>query len=158
MGQARRNRSRSREVQRRRETQRRQETYKRQEEYRRHDEQRRKAHVRRKRKKRRRARFLAGLICWLLLMMAAVAGTYVLLPAMCVKEDVTVEAGEPCPDLEDFLRWRSKTAEKTPARLRLAGYPTSVVRVPQDTWTGCSPQSSRTERGMTFTWQRRRSL
>ena len=111
MGQARRNRSRSREVQRRRETQRRQETYKRQEEYRRHDEQRRKAHVRRKRKKRRRARFLAGLICWLLLIMAAVAGAYVLLPAMCVKEDVTVEAGEPCPDLEDFLRWRSKTAE-----------------------------------------------
>lgn len=102
---ARRNSSRSREEQRRRERR------KRQEEYRRLEEKKRRERIRRRKRKKRRLRFLIRLVCWLLVFTAALGGAYVLLPVMCVKAEVTVEAGSSCPGLEDLLRWKSRTAE-----------------------------------------------
>ena len=102
---ARRKSSRSREEQRRREKQRRQG------EYRRQEVRKRRERIRRRKRKKRRMRFLVSLVCWLLVFTAALGGVYMLLPAMCVRAEVTVEAGSPCPGLEDLLRWESGTAE-----------------------------------------------
>lgn len=102
---ARRSSSRSREEQRRREVRRRQE------ENRRQEERRRLERKRRRKRKKRRARFLVRLICWLCVLTAVVGAAYILLPTLCVKEDITIEAGSPLPEVSDFLRWKNKKAD-----------------------------------------------
>lgn len=104
MEKARKNRSRSRQGQRRRQERRKQEEYRRQETQRRRS-------GRKRRKRRRRSRLLPGLVFCLFLLTAVIGAVYLMLPALCVKKELTVEAGDPCPALSDFLNWESRTAE-----------------------------------------------
>lgn len=59
----------------------------------------------------KRCRSIA-LACFAVLCLLALAGGYVYyqLPYRCVKESVTMEAGEKCPSVEDFLEWEYETA------------------------------------------------
>ncbi len=47
---------------------------------------------------------IAGICC--LLLLAAGGVFYYLLPHLCVKEALTLEAGMPCPETADFLKWQ----------------------------------------------------
>lgn len=107
MEKARRNKGQSRQGQRRRQEQRRQEEYRRQEAKRRRSG----SNKRRKRKKHRRSSFLPKLVFCLFLLTAMLGAAYLLLPVMCVKKELIIEAGDPCPELSDFLNWKSRTAK-----------------------------------------------
>lgn len=112
MEKARRNhKSRNRSEQRRREERRRQETYRRQEELQRQRSQRSRSGRKRRKKKRRQQRTLGFLLFLLFLLAAVLGGVYLLLPTLCVKREVTVEAGDSRPELTDFLNWESRTAK-----------------------------------------------
>lgn len=60
------------------------------------------------RRSRRRRRAHRIKIFIILLALAGVA--YLLLPYLCVREEVTMEAGEKCPGAEAFLKWGNKNA------------------------------------------------
>ena len=107
MEKARRNKGQSRQGQRRRQEQRRQEEYRRQEAKRRRSG----SNKRRKRKKHRRSSFLPKLVFCLFLLTAMLGAAYLLLPVMCVKKELIIEAGDFCPELSDFLNWKSRTAK-----------------------------------------------
>lgn len=64
------------------------------------------------RQKSRRRRSVAALTACLvaLLVLGAAGYVYYQLPHRCVKEDVTIEAGAPCPAVADFLEWPCKEA------------------------------------------------
>ena len=60
----------------------------------------------RRSRRRRRAHRLRVLV-FLLVLAGAI---YFLLPYCCVREEVTIEAGESCPGAEAFLKWGNKNA------------------------------------------------
>ena len=101
--------SREAQMHRRRVEQRRYEEHRRQEIRRRKEAQHRQK-ARKRRKRRRQNLFLFRLVCWLVVLAAVVGAAYIMLPVFCVKKEMTVEAGSPCPEVSDFLRWESKTA------------------------------------------------
>lgn len=68
------------------------------------------ASLRGNRSKKRRLSII--LVCLTVLCLLATAGgyTYYQLPYYCVKESVTIEAGDKCPSVEEFLEWECETA------------------------------------------------
>lgn len=59
---------------------------------------------------RRKAPVIAGAACLVVLLLAGAGFAYYLLPSYCVKEAVTIEAGETCPPVSAFLEWENDKA------------------------------------------------